>query len=296
MEVLPPFKTIDEFNPSKSSIIIKALDIKKNSPESSQRGLQRANWLVVHNGSRISISSLINAGMRADGCHSTLGDDGVVITYIHMTARCRQTSVSKFMDLQFGSSSVKSIKEVDDQSAEFQLLARHLQEKHVSFISDGIYFCILSKAVKSAVSTATSRNPVNSELENAKLRQRLFTMERERMEMENNLRAALEDCVRVKGEMGSLHQQLSRTRSERMECESELKRLRIENTEFRRLGATDKEVRRLNRELMTLKDDLDAKSHDCKALEIMLRIAGEDCAKLNRAAAMAPRPSNYMRE
>ncbi len=60
-----------------------------------------------------------------------------------------------------------------------------------------------------------------------------------------------------------------------MECESELKRLRIEHIEFRRLGDTDKEVRRLNRELVTLKDNLDAKSHYCKALEIMLLIAGD---------------------
>lgn len=234
--------------------------------------------------------------MRADGCHSTLDNEGSVITYIHMTARCRQTSISKFMASQFGSYSVKSITEVDDQSADFQLLSRHLQEHHVSFVSDGTYFGILSKSVKSVVITSSTKNTGNSGVENAELRQRIFTMERERMEMENTLRATLDDCVRVKSEMGSLQEELSRTRNDKMECESELKRLRIENIEFRRLGATDKEVRRLNRELMTLKDDLDAKSHDCKALEIMLRIAGEDCARLNRAAAMAPRPRNYMRE
>ena len=97
--------------------------------------------------------------------------------------------------------------------------------------------------------------------------------------------------------MGSLRREilsLSKTDDdERMERESELKRLRIENFEFRRLGATEKEVRRLNRELMTLQDNFDAKSNDCKAMEIMLRIAGEDFARLDKAAAMAPRPSNY---
>ena len=321
-------------------------------------GPQRANWLVVHSGSRITIASLSDAGgMLADGCHSTLNKDGSVITYIHMVGRCRQTSISKFMAMKFGPSSVKSIKEVRSSSCssiaanvdkftttstltaaatttststtasssstvgggvndEIRLLARHMQEQHESFISDGVYFGILSKFVakpKSTTATTTttishpsppplppSANKNNHNIikkdpaveENAELHRRIAVMERDHVEMEGCLRAAIEDCVRVKDEMGSLRHELSK--AERMECDgSELKRLRIENIEFRRLGATDKEVRRLNRELMTLQDNLDAKSNDCKTLEIMLRIADEDCARLNRAAAMAPRPSNY---
>jgi hypothetical protein len=252
------------------------------------------------------------------------------------------------MAMQFGPSSVESIKEVvivssssssNDKSTttttgvhgdEIRLLAKHMQEKHESFISDGMYFGILSKfqaPVKSnnnnnKNTTTTTPSLLLSakkdhshhhhlqctidrlELENAELCQRIAAKEQDHVEMEQRLRAALEDCVRVKDEMRSLRQELSQATTttaadcnyyycERMECRSELKRLRIENIEFRRLGATEKEVRRLNRELNTLQDNLDAKSNDCKTLEMMLRIADEDCAKLNRAAAMAPRPSNY---
>ena len=49
-----------------------------------------------------------------------------------------------------------------------------------------------------------------------------------------------------------------------------------------------KEVRRLNRELLALQDHLDAKSRDCKVLEMTLRIAREDNARLERAMGSAP--------
>ena len=284
-----------------------------DSSQQNQQGLQRANWLIVHSGiSRISIDSLSNAGMCADGCHSTLSDD-VIITYIHMKTRCRQTSISKFMVNQFGQSAVKMIRELSDKSltdgvqTEFQLLIRHIQERRGSFVSDGENLGILSKLAKPAAgcvllssikaNDAPPPPPKNMQLENDKLRQRILIMEQDHVEMERRLRVALDDCTTVKAEMGSLRRKilsLSKTDDdERMERESELKRLRIENFEFRRLGATEKEVRRLNRELMTLQDNFDSKSNDCKAMEIMLRIAGEDFARLDKAAAMAPRPSNY---
>jgi hypothetical protein len=57
----------------------------------------------------------------------------------------------------------------------------------------------------------------------------------------------------------------------------------------------EKEVRRLNRELMTLQDRFEEKARDCTVLEMTLCIARKDNAKLQDEAAKAPRPSNYMR-
>jgi hypothetical protein len=112
--------------------------------------------------------------------------------------------------------------------------------------------------------------------------------------MERRLHASTLDCVRASEEILFLRGAISKLNESRAGDESEMKRLRIENKEFRRLGATDMEVRRMNREVLTLKDNLDDKTRDCKLLSMTLRIAREDNAALHAAASMAPRPSNYM--
>jgi hypothetical protein len=76
----------------------------------------------------------------------------------------------------------------------------------------------------------------------------------------------------------------------------ELRRLRIEIYELRRLGSVEKELRRVNRALKTSQVLLGEKDQDCKVLSAVLCIAREDNAKLNAEAAMAPRPWNYMRK
>jgi hypothetical protein len=248
---------------------------------SQQRSLQRVHWLVVHSGPcRLSVAAL--CCLAADGCHSTVDDSGSLVSYIHLSSRCRQTTLSKLLLNQGAARIIDSANERTLISTpEFLLLVRHIQENDPRLVLDGEGFGLLSKHV--------GKKPSRLELENAELRQRVACMERERVLMEQRLRDALQDRSRMEDEMGSMRLALSNADGER----SELKRLRIENTEFRRLGAEEKEVRRLNRELLTLGDDLQAKSQDCRVLEAMLRVAREDNAKLREIASHAPRPSNY---
>jgi hypothetical protein len=248
-----------------------------------QRSLQRVHWLVVHSGaSRLSVAALCGSGLAADGCHSTVDDSGSLVSYIHLSSRCRQTTLSKLLLNQGAARIIDSANEKTLISTpEFLLLVRHIQERDPRLVLDGEGFGLLSKHV--------GKKPSRLELENAELRQRVACMESERVLMEQRLQDALQDRSRMEDEMGSLRLALSHADGER----SELKRLRIENTEFRRLGAEEKEVRRLNRELHTLGDDLQAKSQDCRVLEAMLRVAREDNAKLREIASHAPRPSNY---
>ena len=256
--------------------------------DSTQRSLQRVHWLVVHSGSsRLSIASLRESGLAADGCHSTLDKDGTIVSYIHLSSRCRQTALLRHLNQ--GCCTARIVESVNDKTLastpEFLLLVQHLHENDGRVVLDGSAFGLLSKHI--------GKKPSRLEVENAELRQRIEGMERERVLMEQRLQDALQDRSRMEVEMGSLRLALSQADGERSERESELKRLRIENTEFRRLGAEEKEVRRLNRELLTLRDDLDAKSQDCRVLECMLRIAREDNAKLREIASNAPRPRNY---
>ncbi len=287
--------------------------------------LQRIHWLTVHAGSRMSVAALCKGGVRADGCHSTLyseGEEGpVMITYIHLTARCRQTQIHQFIARTFGPAVVTRVVEaVSDRSLietpEFQLLARHVIEENRNLVYDGKVLGLMSKyarckkvsplhplaittASAAGVTTTTTSSRKQSalllELENAELRQRIASLERGCLGMEDRLRAAYTEKLRLETEMGALRQALSEANNALCGHESELKRLRIENSEFRRLGAGEKETRRLNRELLTLRDHLDDKARDCKVLEMMLRIAREDNAKLESIAAMAPRLGDFQR-
>lgn len=272
----------------------------------SGRQLQRIHWITVHSGShRMTVAGLCGGGVRADGCHSTLDEYGNIVTYIHLSARCRQAVLSKYMEKTFRSESARVLEAVGELSLiatpEFQLLARHLTDQNLHFVSDGSVLGFLSKFARHkarAPSTLVREHPPATplELENASLRQRVAVLEQDRLSMEERLVVALRDRARAEDEIGVLRRALSKAGNARAGCESELKRLRIENAEFRRLGAEEKEVRRLNRQLLSLQEDLSAKSRDCKALELILRYAREDNARLESLAAMAPRPSAVLKK
>jgi len=273
---------------------------------SNSQSLQRIHWLTVHSGPRMTVAALCQGGVRADGCHSTFdGERGLVITYIHLAARCRRTQISRFIEQAFGSAGLTRVVEaVCDKSLietpEFQLLVRHFVEHDNGLVCDGGGMGLLSrfnrpcrKQVNSSSSSTKKQSvaaPQFLELENAELRQRIASLERDRLGMEDRLRAAYTEKLKAETEMGSMRQALFKANHSLCGYESELKRLRIENSEFRRLGVREKEARRLNRELITLQSSLEDKTKDCRMLEMMLCIAREDNDKLERIAAMAPRP------
>jgi hypothetical protein len=261
-----------------------------------ERGPQRMHWLVVHRGPRITVASLIKGGVRADGCHSTVNELNV-ITYIHLQGRCRQSVLSKYLNQSFNSTFTRVIDTASDKilthTSEFELLVANLNNQDPNFVSDGCSLGLLSRHIKSTgCSVALKQTPL--EIENTELRQRVSRYESDHAHMERRLHASTLDCVRASEEILFLRGAISKLNESRAGDESEMKRLRIENKEFRRLGATDMEVRRMNREVLTLKDNLDDKTRDCKLLSMTLRIAREDNAALHAAASMAPRPSNYM--
>ena len=253
---------------------------------SAYKNLQRVHWLTMHSGPIITINSLHVAGIFADGCHSVVCETGCVISYMHLSTRCRQHALAKFFRQMPGCTSARIVEALNDKTlvctSEFLDLVKHLGNG--AFRSEGAALGLLSRHLKQ---TNTTKQSAKLTDENAELRQRIAAMEREQR---------LRDCTKMEGEIGQLRSALSKADDQRVERESELKRLRIENIEFRRLGAEEKEVRRLNREIMTLQDRLEDKSRDCKVLEMTLRIAGEDNAKLQNIAGMAPRPSNYLRK
>ena len=283
----PPLDMDNEDTLTEASTVVGCDSDITNSPFDLPSSSQRVHWLIVHGQIRITRTSLLEAGIRADGCHSTVGDDGRLITYIHLSARCRQSVISKHLTKVFDDD-YRVVEAANDKSMantlEFQFLARHMGERHVDFVTDGSALGLLSRFAKSCCSVPAPRKPSRLELENAELRQRIACMEQDWMRMEQRLSAAHQERLRIEDEMDFLRQALSKADDDRIE----LKRLRIENTEFRRLGADVKEVRRLNRELLTLQDHLDAKSRDCKVLEMTLRIAREDNARLERAMGSAP--------
>lgn len=137
------------------------------------------------------------------------------------------------------------------------------------------------------VTAFSPRHPSRLEKQNADLRYHVAIMEK------NSI--LIGECINLIGKEheGAVEE---KAHPRDVEREDELKRLRIENIEFRRLGAEEKEVRRLNRVIMTLQDRVDEKCRDCKLLEMTLKIAREDNAKLQSVAAMAPRPRNYFKQ
>ena len=265
------------------------------------KNLQRVQWLTVHCGPPITLSSLHKAGIHADGCYAAASEPGWLITYIHLSTKCRQPALAKFLQGLPGCTSARVVDALNDRTLmctpEFLDLVKLLGRG--SFSSEGDASGLLSKHLKQATRAKHAD-------ENTELRQRIAAMEKDyiariaamekdHVVMEQRLQTAQRDCVKAEGEIVLTRSALSKAEDERSERESELKRLRIENTEFKRLGAEEKEVRRLNRELMTLQDRFEEKARDCTVLEATLRIAREDNAKLQDEAAKAPRPSNYMR-
>jgi hypothetical protein len=253
------------------------------------KDLLSLHWLTVHCGPRITLSSLHAAEIQADGCHTAASERGGLITYIHVSSRCRQHALAKFLQNLPGCTSARVVDAPDSKTLErtpefldfVKLLGRG------SFSSEGDRLGLLSKHLKQATTAKQSSKRVD---ENTELRQRIAAMEKDYVVMEQRLQTAQRDCKKAEGEIGLTRSALSEAEDER-----ELKRLRIENSEFRRLGAEEKEVRRLNRELMTLQDRFEEKARDCTVLEMTLCIARKDNAKLQDEAAKAPRPSNYMR-
>ena len=283
----------DEDALTEASTVVGSDELVEQMPSTAYKNLQRVHWLTVHSGPRITINSLCAAGILADGCHSVVYP-GTVVTYLHLSSRCRQPALAKFLHRMPGCSSARIVDALNDKTlvctSEFRDLVKHLGTS--AFTSEGAALGLLSKYLKPTAMTKQSSKLAD---ENSELRQRVAAMERGSLVLEQRLRAALCDCTKAEDEIGQLRSALANADGPRVERESELKRLRIENTEFRRLGAEEKEVRRLNRELLTLQDRLEERSRDCKVLEMTLRIAREDNAKLHNIAAMAPRPSNYLR-
>jgi hypothetical protein len=282
---------------TEASTVVGADELSETVSSSAYKNLQRVHWLTVHCGTRITINGLCAAGIYADGCHSVVCDNGQVITYMHLSVRCRQPALSRFFLHMPGCSFARIVDSLNDKTLvctpEFLSLVKYLSSGKGDFWSDGSALGLLSKYLKQKNATKQSSKLAD---ENAELRQRIAAMEKDRLDMEQRLQSALRDCSKAENEIGLLRSALSKADDERAERESELKRLRIENIEFRRLGAEEKEVRRLNRELMTLQDRFEEKARDCKVLEMTLRIAREDNAKLQDIAAMAPRPNNYLRK
>lgn len=97
------------------------------------------------------------------------------------------------------------------------------------------------------------------------------------------------------GEIHFLRRRLQDANDALWDSLCELRRLRIENYELKRLGSLEKELRRVNRALKTSESRLKDRDQDCKVLSAVLCIARADNAKLNAEAAMAARPWNYMR-
>ena len=242
------------------------------TPKPKSPSTKRVHWLTVHRGERLTIAYLRDNDVFADGCHSTLGDDGNVITYIHLPKKCRQNAIDKCLPTHESARIVDAATEKAIQaSGEFQTLVQHLDGQNMHVVSDGVEFALLSKRLPSA-----TMPPSQLEDENKKLRH-------EAMELRDALFIANSDLEEQESELKRLRVENTEFRRPGAEeQESELKRLRIENIEFKRLGAETKEVRRLNRELMTLKDRLEEKVLDCKAFEMTLKMAREDNEKLEK--------------
>ena len=262
------------------------------APEPSSTTSHRVHWLTVHRGERLTLDSLHDNGVHAYGCLSTLGDDGAVITYIYLSKRCRQTAIARCLSTHESARIVDAPNEtVLADTMEFQTLVLHLNEQNTHVFSDGVEFGYLSKLHQHA-----TKPPSQLEDENEKLRARLAAMEKDYFDMEQRLRIALPKREKAQEMVRVLRGKLSTANIVREKEEAEIKRLHIENTEFRRSAAEKKGVKKLMKELMTLQDQHQEKVRESKDLEMDLCIVREDNAKLQAEAAMAPRPWNYLKK
>ena len=110
--------------------------VANSTPGSTTSTTQRIHGLTVHRGARLTLDSVYAHGVHADGCHSTLGDDGAVITYIHLSSRCRQNAVAKRLAAHQSARVVDaSTEKVLAATAEFRTLVQHLNGQNKASIS-----------------------------------------------------------------------------------------------------------------------------------------------------------------
>ena len=146
----------------------------------SYKNLQRVHWLTVHCGPHITLSSLQKAGIHADGCHAAACERGGVITYIHLSTRCRQPALAKFLQHMPGCTSARVVDTLNDKTLvctpEFLDLVRLLG--HGCVTSDGTALGLLSRYLK----------PPTGKPKRADEELRIAAMERDRAEENTKLR------------------------------------------------------------------------------------------------------------
>jgi len=169
------------------------------------RNLQRVHWLTVHCGPHIALSSLQAAGIHADGCHAAACERGGVITYIHLSTRCRQPALASFLQRMPGCTSARVVDTLNDKTLvctqEFLDLVRLLG--HGCVTSDGAAQGLLSRYMK-----PTGKKPFSSTLadQNAMLRQHIAALERDHVKLHQRIAAIERDRG---GRILELRQQIS---------------------------------------------------------------------------------------
>ena len=162
-------------------------------PSPAYKNLQRVHWLAVHSGHRITINGLYTAGILADGCHSVVCSGNVVVTYMHLSTRCRQHALAKFFRHMPGCTSARIVEAINDKTlvctSEFLDLVKHLGNG--TFTSEGAALGLLSKHLKQP--TTTTQKILKLAAENSELHRRIAAMHGAALVMEQRLQAAQRD-------------------------------------------------------------------------------------------------------
>jgi hypothetical protein len=169
-------------------------DLLSGSDETTEnthyKDLLSLHWLTVHCGPRITLSSLRAAEIQADGCHTAASERGWLITYIHLSSRCRQHALAKFLQNLPGCTSTRVVDALNSKTLvctpEFLDFVKLLRRG--SFSSEGARLGLLSKHLKPAA--------MEHVYENTKLRLRIAAMEKDRVVMDQRLQAAQRDWAR----------------------------------------------------------------------------------------------------
>ena len=168
-------------------------------PSPAYKNLQRVHWLAVHSGHRITINGLYTAGILADGCHSVVCSGNVVVTYMHLSTRCRQHALAKFFRHMPGCTSARIVEAINDKTlvctSEFLDLVKHLWNG--TFTSEGAALGLLSKHLKPPTTTTQQSLTRKLTAENSELHRRIAAMQWDSLVMEQRLQAAQRYCANV---------------------------------------------------------------------------------------------------
>ena len=208
--------------PNEQSPLLATAD--ETTEYTAYQNLQRVHWLTVHCGPHITLSSLQKAGIRADGCHAAACERGGVITYIHLSERCRQPALANFLQHMPGCTSARVVNTVNDKTLvctqEFLDLVRLLG--HGCVTSDGDKQGLLSRYMKKTTTAKPSKladqnamqlqHIVALERDNVKLRQQNAAMERDLggriLEQRQQISALNIDLFKERQEKAALEERL----------------------------------------------------------------------------------------